>query len=245
MGIIEKEAKKNTKSRIRELFDFLIHPDINLSTEQSSKKTLIDVLFYLVLSFLFVGIIGGIISAIFSIQNTVLSDMSADKPILRTLLIGCILIPLLEESVFRLPLRFKPLYLAIAIGIVSWVIIGQVNLLYGDSESIIYRVLCFLTAIPFGLLTFYFAKKHSEYLGIFWQNNFRFIFYASILLFGLSHVANLNISSKNIYYMRIIILPWFIGGYITGFIRIKYGFIIGVVYHGLFNLIPVLLASLK
>jgi hypothetical protein len=245
MEKIGKKAKKESKSRVGELFDFLIHPGINLSTEQSSKKTLIDVLFYLVLSFLLVGIIGGILSAIFSIQNTVISDMSADKFILRTLLIGCILIPLLEESVFRLPLKFKPLYLGIAIAIMSWVFINKVNLIYGDSESIIYRVLSFLTAIPLGMLSFYYAKKHSEYLRIFWQNNFRFIFYASILLFGLSHVANLDIPSKNIYYMPIIILPWFIGGYITGFIRIKYGFIFGVLYHGLFNLIPVLLASLK
>lgn len=243
MEKIENKAKKKSKSRIKEIFDFLIHPDINLSTEQSIKRTLIDVLYYLVLSFLLVAIIGGIISAIFSIQNTVLSDISADKPILRTLLIGCILIPLLEESVFRLSLRFKPLYLAFAVVIVSWVILGQVNLRYGDSESIIYQGLCFLIAVPLGMLTFYLAKKHSENLRNFWQNNFRFIFYTSILLFGLSHIANLDIPSINIYYLPIIILPWFIVGYITGFIRIKYGFVFGVLYHGLFNLIPVLLAS--
>jgi hypothetical protein len=49
MEKIEKKAKKVSKSRIRELLDFIIHPDINLSTEQSLKNTLMDVLFYLVL----------------------------------------------------------------------------------------------------------------------------------------------------------------------------------------------------
>lgn len=243
MGKKKDLAVKKPKSRISELIDFLFHPDMNISTNQSLKESLKDVLYYFVLSVLLVSIIGLVIFTVFSVQNSVISDLSAGKPLFRTFLIACLLLPVLEEAIFRLPLKYKPLNLAISIAVLYWGTVSYLILTHVNKDFGLHQMLCLLSAILIGLLIFYIARKNSENLSKFWANNFKLIFYSSIVLFGLFHVQNLEIPAENIYYIPIIIVPWLIGGHITGFIRIKYGFFFGVVYHGLYNLFPVLLAS--
>ena len=220
----------------------MIHPDINLGTDQSLKETFKDVLFYVGFGFFLVGIIALITNEIISLENSINSILGDRNSVIRTFLVVVLLGPVIEESIFRLPLRFKPINLAIATTVLSWVFIGSLNAIYGNKECIVFQILCVLIAMPIGVLTLYIGKKYSEKLKIFWTNNFRFIFYASFVLFGLFHAANFDITSKNIIYLPIIILPWFIAGHINGFIRVKYGFIIGILYHVLNNLVLVLLS---
>lgn len=240
MEIIKKKAKKESKSRIMELLDFLLHPNINLSTAQSLKQTLKDVLFYLFFSWLLGVVIIAITYSLISVENTAYTDIKDKYSFIQTLFIVSILVPVMEELFFRLPLKFKPSYLGIAIGILFWVIFGKINTLFGNKASVVYQILCFLSAVPIGVLTFYFAKKHSEKLLKFWQNNFRFIFYTSVLLFGLAHAPNFALTIENIVYLPLIVFPWFIAGHCIGFVRIKYGFVFALLTHVLNNVILVL-----
>lgn len=243
MGKKKHLTVNKSKSRISELIDFLFHPDMNLRTDQSLNKSIKDVLYYVVLSVVLVVIIGVVILTVFSVQNTVISDLSAGKPLFRTVLIACLLIPLLEEATFRLPLKFKPLNLAIAISVLYLGTVADLIFAFVNEESIAYLGMSLFSAILIGLIIFYIARKYSENLSEIWKSNFKLIYYSSIILFGIFHIQNLQIPEEYVYYIPIIIVPWLIGGHITGFIRIKYGFIFGVVYHGLYNLLPVLASA--
>ena len=113
------------------------------------------------------------------------------------LLFGVIVIPFLEELVFRFPLKFKRNYIV--------------------------RFFNFLTK---GWV------RHQ------WDKVFKWFVYLMAVAFGLVHISNYT-NSEVIFYILspILVGSQIVGGFTLSFVRIKLGFMWGVLQHGVFNLI--------
>ena len=70
----------------------------------------------------------------------------------------------------------------------------------------------------------------------FWDKIFPFLVYASSVIFGFVHLTNYTNDGFWFYvFSPIIIASQLIGGFIITFIRVKYNFFYGILYHALWN----------
>jgi len=138
-------------------------------------------------------------------------------PIWLIILFGVVILPLIEELIFRLYLRFKQNYLARLI-----ILLASVT---GKQNKI----------------------KIETNLTTFWQNKFRSIFYLSALIFGFYHLVNYEYSNTILLLSPILIAPQIVMGLFLGYLRVKYGLILGYFMHGLHNaiflMIPIIFMS--
>ncbi len=134
---------------------------------------------------------------------------------------GVIFAPILEELIFRLPLRMNKTnfaisgFLVLVIGIIS-TLKGTIN--WADSIFVlifIFSLLCFLKKIPF-----------------------KYFFYLSALLFGLAHLF--NYTDANCFMLFFIIATIILSATIFGFLRIKYGIQYSILFHMLSNAFGIL-----
>ena len=69
-----------------------------------------------------------------------------------------------------------------------------------------------------------------------WDKIFPFLVYASSVIFGFVHLDNYTNDSFWFYVFSPIIISYhLIGGLVTAFIRVKYNFFYGILYHALWN----------
>ena len=69
-----------------------------------------------------------------------------------------------------------------------------------------------------------------------WDKIFPFLVYASSVIFGFLHLSNYTNDGFSFYiFSPIIIASQLIGGLVTAFIRVKYNFFYGMLYHALWN----------
>ena len=72
-----------------------------------------------------------------------------------------------------------------------------------------------------------------------WNAIFPFLVYSSSIAFGLAHIFNFSFSfNHNLWFLYpLLVLPQLFGGLILAFVRVRFNFRYGVVYHMLWNLI--------
>lgn len=138
--------------------------------------------------------------------------------------------PILEELIFRLPLRFTSYNILISISL----------LLLFLSKNNIYLVLSIsLAMVIFGYFLYTNTlniKSHLEYL---WKYHFTIIFYLFAIFFGLLHISNYKVVTPIQYLLLVLlVLPQIVGSLIMGYVRVKYcnGIIITIMIHILYNL---------
>ncbi len=119
-----------------------------------------------------------------------------------SILWGVLILPVIEELIFRLPLVYKHNFIAI-----------------------------FLNKITKG--------KFRN----FWIRFYKYIFYTSVILFGLLHFLNLeDYRVIAILLIPILTISQLFGGFLLGFLRIKIGLIWSIIAHSSFNLTLFLIA---
>ncbi|MGP1993920.1 CPBP family glutamic-type intramembrane protease [Zobellia laminariae] len=131
----------------------------------------------------------------------------------------------------RLPLKFSNTNISIASAVFIFY-----SLYYMKFHAFI--AVCF--AMIFGLMVYMVFKKNpflSEFLSSFYKNKFKIIFYGFSLIFGLVHLRNYEISYSNIFWVSIIIAPFFLSALIYGYIRMRYSIKESIIMHSLYNLI--------
>lgn len=142
--------------------------------------------------------------------------------------------PLFEELVFRLPLDFTANSISICLSILLYRLFATHFFSFN-----IHKVTDYLN-LSSALILFLALRKiiPERILKNIKNKNYSYIFYSSAALFGLAHVTNFG-SLNHIYSLLYIvyILPQFIMGISIGYIRIKYGFIFGLLVHIMINLI--------
>ncbi|MEP0133425.1 MAG: hypothetical protein ABJJ25_17200 [Eudoraea sp.] len=234
----KNSVKEVIVQKIKAIVNFVKNPDNKLSRSYDIKKNLKSVLtFYLIkLFFLSLWIIVMILFLDFEPAPVVeiRNKMSPLSFLLYALLLG----PILEEAIFRLSLVFKPWYITISVLLLTYVLTSK--LVYGIGHLNIedHLLVRILISILFALITYFFANKYLNYFLKFWNVNFRWIYYCSIIFFALLHLNLLELTFNKFLLFPLLTFPQLLGGTINGYIRIKYGFIYSCLFHGINNILP-------
>lgn len=222
--------------KLKELIKFFKYPDINISNNQRIKANIKDMLALLILKVFISLLLAALLMQLFDAEKIVMNKLHNEFSPGIILLLGGLLAPLIEETAFRLSLKFKPIYLSISATLLFFYIIskfyfktGYINL---DNQFLLRIALSIIVGVMIYLVSKRFAKK----LNAFWELNFKWIYYVSIILFGFVHITNFEMNTKNLMLIPILTLPQSVGGIFMGYIRIKYGFVFVCLFHVINNL---------
>ncbi len=234
----------------KEIKQFIKYPDFQLNVKKSTREKVYDTigLFVLKVFFLIIlGIIMALISPWFDPENLSKSNMSERFDFLMLLLVGGFILPLLEEICFRLSLRFKPSYLSATVAVICYYVLTKA--VYHTSfsvvdESFIQRITVSLVT---GMLLYPILSYRKVKFGLayFWQQNVRWIYYASFIIFSWIHIFNYELTSLNIVLLPIITLPQLMSGIINGYTRLAFGFQYPLIFHFVNNLIAISISQLS
>ncbi len=161
-----------------------------------------------------------------------------DNPILLALM-AVVFAPLVEEAVFRLPLRYSTGNLLLPLLLVLLFIPSLVSPIL---SGVLIGVILLL------LLIFYFFNQKKEqqlvaWLNDSWKEKFPIVFWFFTLAFAALHLTNFS-DVVPFYLVPILILPQFALGIIIGYIRVGWGFWYGVLFHAIHNGIFVGIATI-
>ena len=200
------------KETYQDFLAFLKHPSEQpdpIQTRQQKAKRLfslliIDMAAMIILMSIMYGVEKlGLIDS----EKHALKKLMNQLPISSILLGGVIIIPFIEELIFRLYLRFKYNYVAQSILLLSSVA-GAQN-----------------------------KSKLEIFLKNFWSKNFKSIFYLSAILFAYVHIFNFEYSTTILLLSPILIAPQFVIGLFLGYLRMKYNLVLGYFMHAIHNAI--------
>ncbi len=170
---------------------------------------------------------------------------SVDNYNFNLFILTCLIIPLIEEVAFRLPLRYSNISLALSITVLSFYTINYFFTLKDHFDTENYFFLRIVLSILIGIIFYLFCVKYSDNFVKLYKNNFNIIFYFFAVLFALMHISNYEFTLDTLLLAPIITLPKLISSFIAGFVRVKYGFIYCLFLHSCHNMIPFLIISTK
>jgi hypothetical protein len=137
-------------------------------------------------------------------------------------LMGVFLAPILEEFIFRAPLkRTKVSFWCFGFGFIYF----STRFLYGNQS--IYGFLGVGT-LSLVLVLLYRYKIHFMLNGLV---------YLSALLFGLVHLQNLDFDYTSAFGAIVYSCPIFFGGLVLSYIRLKYSLLAAILFHSSHNLV--------
>ena len=133
-------------------------------------------------------------------------------------LTGVVLVPIIEEFIFRAPLkRTKVSFWCFCFGFIYF------------SIGFFYR-----NYFAYGFL---WIAALSIFLLFRYKFNLNGLVYLSALLFGFIHLQNLDFDYTSIFGAIVYIFPIFFGGLVLSYIRFKYSLLAAILFHSLHNLV--------
>jgi Type II CAAX prenyl endopeptidase Rce1-like len=142
--------------------------------------------------------------------------------------------PLIEELMFRWPLRYSKNRVMVAAVIGFWVFYGESYRIKTFDKTIFWIVFFVGTIGIVGVVNFY-----KNQMGSFWIANFKWIYWAFGLVFGLIHLGNYEGSwSSFLVFWPVLCVHQTVTGLLNGYARMRYGFWYGVALHAANNTIP-------
>lgn len=206
------------------------HTTIPIHTILSRILRLYSLHFFLVLG------VGSLINQLISQQDSLLPIVFSQFDVGFLFVTAVVAAPLLEESIFRLPLRGS---------VFDWVFSGSMLMLIGVAwaTKLEYSVMIGVGTALAGL-NGYIWRSIGQRLVLpkIYENYPRLIFYGLTGLFGAIHITNYGFQVWPL--LPILVLPQIIIGAWLGFIRLHYGFGWAVLAHSFHNgclLVPILL----
>lgn len=159
-------------------------------------------------------------------DNILFEDILLEQSPWLILFWGVVMAPIVEEIIFRLPLRPVALSLSIPISLVMIYLLG----LFSVNPAI-------PSVVGLMLLGFnvYLALRRLKVprLQQLYTRFPRPIFYLSAILFGAIHIGNYD--SRVWILMPLLVLPQCVAGLFLGFVRVRYGFGWAIFAHALHN----------
>ncbi len=190
-----------------------------------------------VVKFVLAILIGVSIGIFYDAENITKSSMAARFSLPVLLLVSVFILPLLEEVAFRLSLKFKPVFLALTLGVLTYYVVSKG--VYHTKLSDVYdhfALRCFI-ALFVVLLTYALSSisKVKNNLELFWLNNFKWIYYFFCLVFAWIHIFNYELNMEHLLLIPIITLDKLVSALCYGYTRIRYGFVYSLAIHMLNN----------
>lgn len=154
------------------------------------------------------------------------ADQYMTESFTETIITGVILAPFLEETAFRLFLKFSRARFNISVFLISLFSFAISGIL-GSVLMILWLVL----AISLLDRRFYITAQY------FWLKNSKAVFWGVVLTFGLIHLDNYDLDMIPWYLYFPTVLPQLIGGVFLGIVRLRFGFLWAILLHASYNLV--------
>ncbi|MER2998040.1 hypothetical protein [Pontibacter populi] len=234
-----KTFTANLKQTASDLLSFLRKPTDSPETDMPTKGKLRELLNMIIIKALIAIVFSGLIWLIqelglYKIDGHAMEGMLRNKPVWEIILLGIVLIPLLEEIIFRFGLRFRRGYFTflllvvlLAIGVYAFKMMPLMWAL----------TIIFLSSV---LMVLYLIKAYAigEFLERIWPRVYGMLFYGVAITFGLVHIF--NYSDFDFTSLAVLLIPVLIGSQIwgglsMGYMRVKYGFAWGFFLHAAHN----------
>jgi membrane protease YdiL (CAAX protease family) len=179
-------------------------------------------------------------------ENIQATNMSDRFTPLILLLVGIVILPLAEEILFRLSLKFKPIYFALTTSVLCYYILTKLvfhTKLSAVDESFFMRV---LISIGMGIVMYSIvnAKWIRTKLSEFWPQHFQRIYYITCLVFAWMHFSKYEVNWTNALLLPILTLPQLMSAIIYGYLRVSFGFQYPLLLHMSNNFIAFSLSML-
>jgi hypothetical protein len=154
-----------------------------------------------------------------------------DVLILKSMVLSVFVSPIVEELAFRLHLRSNNLKFSFGfISLIILLVLAFFNLKFSDNYWI-----CFIFLLSLSPLLFVLLNQYNLSIERIIVNNFKSVFYTTIVLFALIHLRNYELHDTSLFVMFLLITPQIIAGFFLGFIRMRLGFVYSIVFHSLHN----------
>ncbi|RYU91484.1 CPBP family intramembrane metalloprotease [Mucilaginibacter terrigena] len=155
----------------------------------------------------------------------------------RAIVYICIIAPVVEECIFRLPLTLKKQHIALALG---FAMLLASRLIPGlQQQGTVIKLLVWAVLITSGYLIFNRFLPEIKPPGKRLQTRVTVI---SIIVFGLMHISNyMPLHWDILFIYPFYVLPQLFMGWFLTYIRFKNGFVWGIALHMLINSVSMLL----
>ncbi len=228
-------------SLFRDLLHFIKNPALQEQTEKSTRLKIYDTIGLFIVKMVCLIPVVLFFALIYDPENVQSVRMSERFSPLMMLWVGGLILPLVEEIAFRLSLRFKPIYLALSLAVFLYYLLSKLvfsTKISAVDDTFIMRV---GLSLGFGLLLWPMFSLHAlkEVLTRFWENNFRYIYYTSCVMFAWIHLAKYEIIWLNVVLLPILTLPQLFSALINGYTRVSFGFQYPLLFHMANNVIAV------
>jgi len=213
-------------SLFKEIVNFIKNPKNEINIAKSTKQKIYDTIGLLFLKMLFLIPVVLFFAIIYDPENIQERNMSERFTPIVLLLVGVLILPFLEEALFRLSLKFKPIYLALTSSVFCYYILTKLvfyTKLSALDESFLTRV---VISILLGVVFYPIIniKKIKAILSEFWTRHFQSVYYTSCLVFAWMHYSKYELNWTNVLLLPILTLPQLMSAIIYGYIRVSFGF---------------------
>lgn len=216
----------------RNVYRFLVNPDYTQLEGGYQKKTLELIRLFLTnfIIILLISIPIVILRLYFNIHPNGLN-----LSIFPFLIINVLLIPIIEESAFRLSLIYSKINLCISLFLLSFYIVSYIM----SGAIITTDKLLLRLFIPFAASLILYLLLNmgliNRFIKTFWERNLSIILYFSLTLFVLRHLDEYAFSFRVLVILLIILIPKFVSSVFLSYSRIRLGFMYGIFLHVIIN----------
>jgi hypothetical protein len=141
------------------------------------------------------------------------------------ILLGVLIVPFIEELLFRWPMVYKEQHFKLLLVLVSLILI-----------PVYWHIGLALLISVFYLVSFDWKKDYKYDIEGLHAKYSRHIFWILTVSFALVHMSNYDFQSIPIWVYPFMVIPQFIGGALLGLVRIRFGLRYSIIMHSLFNL---------
>jgi len=217
------------------ILTFLKNPRQDIRSEQELPEQLKEIFLIFICTFIIViVVVAPLMFSLLDMENipNKLQELSENISELQFFLLGVIAAPLLEELVFRFPLKYRKGILLILLAFLSILLFFLANKFLNQQYAVILALLLF---VPYALLLITQASPISEQ-GL--KKLFPFVFYLTAAMFGFAHVSNYALDPSLWYMTPVLVMPQLLLGMILGFVRLRYGLWASILMHAMNNFFP-------
>ena len=227
---------KETSFILKSFGWFLLHPN----DRKEEKKSV----FGYVIAFIIVTICGYIVQfgLLFLLTQFGLQPMSRTAPPIdiapwKMILIGMLLAPVMEEFIFRYPLKYSRngLFIGVLLLTVMGLFLSRTAVSEGAVSATKLMIWLPVTAAVF-LLTR--SGKINSFLKLFWNKYLAVIVYVMAAWFAIVHFT-LPWEGINFLYLPVVVFSQLVFALYLSFLRLKVSFVYCILLHTAFNLLGI------
>ena len=212
---------------------FVLFPSKEFITSNSIRDKITGILFLILFNFVFLLFSSLLIEYLLPELHAV---YPTEHDIKWHFFFPVIIAPFREEILFRLWLQYSRINLSFFLGMLTSVLILLIlsEILF---DNWIPNTLAILSGVTVFICSFVFLKKYDPFFDYFFKRHLRLFVIFSVISFGYLHLLNFKITREILFFSPLLLLPYFMAGFIFSYIRLYFGFIYSVMTHMMTNLL--------